>query len=152
MRIVATGAGFRRGIRATLPLTVGLIPFGLVVGVLAQAQGLSALEQALMSALVFAGSSQVVALKLWRDPARRQRCLPGWPRSGRCGGSVERAWRSRDRTIVVTLRKAYVVDSIFVRHRRYNLPVPFSISSIALVFLSIHSPSGNQILRAFAPG
>ncbi|MFN7001073.1 AzlC family ABC transporter permease [Elioraea tepidiphila] len=69
MRVIATGAGFRRGARATLPLTVGLVPFGLVVGVLAQAQGLSALEQALMSALVFAGSSQILALELWTDPA-----------------------------------------------------------------------------------
>jgi predicted branched-subunit amino acid permease len=60
MRVVATGAGFRRGARATLPLTVGLIPFGLVVGVLAQAQGLSALEQALMSALVYQPVDEIV--------------------------------------------------------------------------------------------
>jgi hypothetical protein len=52
MRVIATGAGFRRGVRATLPLTVGLVPFGLVVGVLGQAQELSALERALMSAIV----------------------------------------------------------------------------------------------------
>ena len=69
MRIAATRAGFLRGARATLPLTVGLLPFGLVVGVLAQAQGLSALEQAAMSALVFAGASQILALELWTDPA-----------------------------------------------------------------------------------
>ncbi|WP_439576935.1 AzlC family ABC transporter permease [Elioraea sp.] len=69
MRVVATGEGFRRGVRATVPLTVGLVPFGLVVGVLAQAQGLSALEQALMSAVVFAGSSQILVLELWTDPA-----------------------------------------------------------------------------------
>lgn len=69
MRVVATRAGLQRGARAALPLTVGLLPFGLVVGVLAQAQGLSALEQALMSALVYAGASQILALELWTDPA-----------------------------------------------------------------------------------
>ncbi|WP_232818323.1 AzlC family ABC transporter permease [Elioraea thermophila] len=60
-------AGVVRGLRLAAPLTVGLVPFGLVVGVLAQ--GLSALEQALMSALVFAGASQILALELWTDPA-----------------------------------------------------------------------------------
>ena len=69
MRVIATRDGFRRGIRATAPLTVGLMPFGLVVGVLAEAQGLSALEQVLMSALVFGGSAQLLALELWTDPA-----------------------------------------------------------------------------------
>ncbi len=69
MRVVATRSGFRRGMRSAFPLTVGLVPFGLVVGVLAQAQGLSALEQVLMSALVFAGASQILALELWADPA-----------------------------------------------------------------------------------
>jgi predicted branched-subunit amino acid permease len=52
MRVIATGAEFRRGVRATLPRAIGLMPFGHVVGVLAQAEGLSALEQALMSAIV----------------------------------------------------------------------------------------------------
>jgi predicted branched-subunit amino acid permease len=52
MRVIATGAEFRRGVRATLPRAIGLMPFAHVVGVLAQAQGLSALEQALMSAIV----------------------------------------------------------------------------------------------------
>lgn len=69
MPIVATRAGFLRGARATLPLTVGLLPFALVVGVLAQTQGLSALEQVLMSALVYGGASQILALELWTDPA-----------------------------------------------------------------------------------
>jgi len=69
MQVVATRAGFRRGLRLAAPLTLGLIPFGLVVGVLAEAQGLSALEQALMSALVFAGAAQILALELWADPA-----------------------------------------------------------------------------------
>ena len=46
-----------------------MAPFGLIVGVLADSRGLSWLETVLMSALVFAGTSQIVALELWTDPA-----------------------------------------------------------------------------------
>jgi predicted branched-subunit amino acid permease len=69
MTVVATRAGFQRGLRTAFPLTVGLIPFGLVVGVLAEAKGLTMLEIALMSALVFAGTSQILALESWTEPA-----------------------------------------------------------------------------------
>jgi 4-azaleucine resistance transporter AzlC len=64
-----TGAGLRRGARAGLALTLGLAPFGLVVGMAADAKGLSLLETLLMSGLVFAGTAQLVALQLWSDPA-----------------------------------------------------------------------------------
>ncbi|WP_043359199.1 AzlC family ABC transporter permease [Belnapia sp. F-4-1] len=64
-----TRAGFRRGAQAAFGLTLGLAPFGLVVGMAADAKGLSLLETLLMSALVFAGTSQLVALQLWSDPA-----------------------------------------------------------------------------------
>jgi predicted branched-subunit amino acid permease len=59
----------RRGARAGLGLTIGLMPFGLVVGMTADAKGLSLLELLLMSGTVFAGTSQLVALGLWEDPA-----------------------------------------------------------------------------------
>jgi len=64
-----TAAGMRRGARAALALTLGLMPFGLVVGMTADAKGLSLLETLLMSGFVFAGTSQLVALQLWSDPA-----------------------------------------------------------------------------------
>ena len=48
----ATAAGFALGIRRSLPLQIGMIPFGLVVGVTAQAQGLSVIEALLMSGLL----------------------------------------------------------------------------------------------------
>jgi predicted branched-subunit amino acid permease len=64
-----TRDGFRRGALAAFGLTLGLAPFGLVVGMAADAKGLSLLETLLMSALVFAGTSQLVALQLWSDPA-----------------------------------------------------------------------------------
>ena len=59
----------RQGFRSILPLTVAVVPIGLVFGAVAATKGLSALEAALMSALVFAGGSQFVAMDLWSHPA-----------------------------------------------------------------------------------
>jgi len=52
-----------------VPLVIGLVPFSLVAGVTAQAQGLSLLEALLMSGLVFAGSAQILTLGAWTVPA-----------------------------------------------------------------------------------
>ena len=68
-RVTFTREGVRRGARAAVPLVIGTFPFGLVVGVISDAKGLSLLETLLMSALVFAGSSQLLALDLWTEPA-----------------------------------------------------------------------------------
>jgi predicted branched-subunit amino acid permease len=67
--VVFTRHGFRRGARIALGLMPAMVPFGLVVGVVAANRGLSFLEAVLMSALVFAGTSQLVALELWSEPA-----------------------------------------------------------------------------------
>ena len=64
-----TRQGVRRGMRAALALTLGLSPFGLVVGMTSDGVGLSLAETLLMSGLVFAGTAQLVALQLWADPA-----------------------------------------------------------------------------------
>lgn len=61
--------GALRGAQAAIPLVVGTFPFGIVVGVISDAKGLSLLETLAMSALVFAGSSQLLALELWSEPA-----------------------------------------------------------------------------------
>jgi predicted branched-subunit amino acid permease len=58
-----------RGMRATLAITLGLSPFALVMGVVSAAKGLSLAEALLMSGLVFAGTSQLVALESWAEPA-----------------------------------------------------------------------------------
>jgi predicted branched-subunit amino acid permease len=68
-RVVFTRQGFWRGIRASAAIAPAMVPFGLVVGVLSDARGLSLLEATLMSALVFAGTAQIVALELWAEPA-----------------------------------------------------------------------------------
>ena len=62
-------AELRAGAVAILPAAVAMIPFALLLGALAARKGLTALEVAAMSGLVFAGSSQLVAVDIWRDPA-----------------------------------------------------------------------------------
>jgi len=52
------------GIKAGLPICLGYIPIGLAFGVIAQKAGLGPLEIALMSMLVFAGSSQFIAVSM----------------------------------------------------------------------------------------
>lgn len=66
---VYTRAGVLRGMRRAIPLVIGITPFGLVVGILSHGQGLSLLECCLMSALVYGGASQVLALGIWTHPA-----------------------------------------------------------------------------------
>ncbi|MBD2099648.1 AzlC family ABC transporter permease [Leptolyngbya sp. FACHB-261] len=55
---------FLAGCQATFPLIVGAIPFGLIFGALAASSGLSWLGTVAMSAIVFAGASQFIALGL----------------------------------------------------------------------------------------
>ena len=66
--VTFTRAGLADGARKALPLALGAGIFAAALGVLAAAKGLSALEMGLMSALVFAGASQVVAVELWASP------------------------------------------------------------------------------------
>lgn len=60
--------GFRAGFLACLPLALSVAIFGLVYGLLAASKGLSVAETVLMSLIVFAGSSQLLALELWTQP------------------------------------------------------------------------------------
>jgi 4-azaleucine resistance transporter AzlC len=53
------------GVRAEAPLLLGVIPFGLIYGVLGLAAGLPGWAVVLMSSVVFGGSSQVVFAQLW---------------------------------------------------------------------------------------
>ncbi len=57
-------AAFWRGVLASLPVSVGIVPFGLITGIAGIKAGLSAAEVTLMSGLVFAGAAQLVALQL----------------------------------------------------------------------------------------
>ena len=55
---------FIYGVRDELPILLGVIPFGMIYGVLALAAGLPVGVAQAMSALVFAGSAQLLAVKL----------------------------------------------------------------------------------------
>jgi len=63
------GKFFWEGVRAEIPILVGVFPFGMVYGALALNAGLSSLVSQMMSAIVFAGSSQFVAAQLVHDSA-----------------------------------------------------------------------------------
>ncbi|MDW7709759.1 MAG: AzlC family ABC transporter permease [Deferrisomatales bacterium] len=54
----------RDGAKAAWPICLGYVPIGLAFGVLAQKAGLGPWKVALMSALVFAGSSQFIAVAM----------------------------------------------------------------------------------------
>ena len=56
---------FVQGVRASLPILAAAAPFGMLFGALAIDNGLSVGEAVLMSALVFAGASQMVGLNLF---------------------------------------------------------------------------------------
>jgi len=56
---------FWSGVRAELPLQLGVAPFGLVFGVLGLASGLTPLQTILLSSILFGGASQVVFAQLW---------------------------------------------------------------------------------------
>ena len=55
---------FLTGVRDTFPLIVGAIPFGIIFGTLSIAAGLSVAATLAMSAIVFAGSAQFIAVGL----------------------------------------------------------------------------------------
>lgn len=70
--ILTSGLGIRsdvwRGIKAALPLVVGFIPFGLVLGARATERGFSVIEVPLLTGLNFGGGSEFAALQLWTSP------------------------------------------------------------------------------------
>ncbi|MDF2096060.1 AzlC family ABC transporter permease [Aquibaculum arenosum] len=68
MTVVFTFNGLRQGYLRTLPIAVGVSVFGLVYGLVAGQKGLSLAETMLMSALVFAGAAQMLALEIWQEP------------------------------------------------------------------------------------
>ena len=55
---------FWKGVKAELPLLLGVFPFGMIYGVLALEAGIPAGAAQAMSAIVFAGSSQFVTTQL----------------------------------------------------------------------------------------
>ena len=65
MIMVANVAEFRAGVRDTLPLMLGVFPFGLAYGIFAQSVGLTPAETIFMSLTVFAGAAQFISLPMF---------------------------------------------------------------------------------------
>lgn len=63
-----TWSGALAGARRILPVCAGDFAVGIAFGVLARHTGLGTFDATLMSALVFAGAAQFVALSLWAAP------------------------------------------------------------------------------------
>lgn len=57
------------GIRSVAPILVGVVPFGLIYGVVAVSEGVGRVPAILMSTIVFAGASQIAAAELWGQGA-----------------------------------------------------------------------------------
>jgi 4-azaleucine resistance transporter AzlC len=68
MRVLFEPHGLRAGARRCAPIALSVFAYGLVFGALAAQSGLSLSETGLMSAIVFSGSVQFVALGLWATP------------------------------------------------------------------------------------
>lgn len=62
-------ATFFEGVRAELPILLGVAPFGMIYGALALQAGLPSPAAQAMSAIVFAGSAQFVATQLFAGAA-----------------------------------------------------------------------------------
>jgi len=58
-------AGFGYGLRLSLPVVPGIIVFGLAVGATGARHGLTLIDNVLMNLLVYAGTSQLIALETW---------------------------------------------------------------------------------------
>ncbi|MDE3735088.1 MULTISPECIES: AzlC family ABC transporter permease [Pseudomonas] len=106
---------FIHGARDIVPMIVGAIPFGIIFGTLAAGAGLSAWQTLGMSLLVFAGSSQFIAITLL---------------SGGAGAAVVLLT-----TFVVNLRHALYSATLqpFVRHlpARWRMPLAFWLTDEA---------------------
>ncbi|WP_423745782.1 AzlC family ABC transporter permease (plasmid) [Haladaptatus sp. SPP-AMP-3] len=61
---MSSRADFLAGVRVALPITLGVVPFGMVAGVAAVDVGIPAIHAFAMSVIVFAGASQLAAIEL----------------------------------------------------------------------------------------
>jgi 4-azaleucine resistance transporter AzlC len=62
-------SSFWAGVRAELPLLIGVFPFGMIYGALAMDSGLTHAQAQAMSSIVFAGSAQFVTSQLVHEGA-----------------------------------------------------------------------------------
>ena len=63
--VSSPSAEFAAGVRAELPILIGVVPFGLIFGVLAIGAGLPPIPALAMSSIVFAGSAQFIGAQMF---------------------------------------------------------------------------------------
>jgi len=115
-------AEFLGGAKATVPMVIGAIPFGIIFGALAITSGISPAAAQAMSLFVFAGSSQFVGVGL----------VAG-------GASLPVIWLT---TFVVNVRHALYSTSLapYVRHlpQRWVLPLAFWLTDETYLIVIKH--------------
>jgi 4-azaleucine resistance transporter AzlC len=62
-------SNFWAGLRAEIPLLIGVFPFGMIYGALALGAGLTRAQAQMMSSIVFAGSAQFISVQLFHEAA-----------------------------------------------------------------------------------
>jgi predicted branched-subunit amino acid permease len=68
LSVPSPSSEFRDGVVELLPAMIAAAPIALLYGAIATTKGLSPLEVALSSGLVFAGGAQLAAIELWTTP------------------------------------------------------------------------------------
>ena len=63
-----SAVGFACGVGVARPGILAMAAFGVAFGAIAAQRGLSLIDATLMSTLVFAGASQLVAVEIWPHP------------------------------------------------------------------------------------
>ena len=115
-------AEFLAGVKATIPLVIGALPFGIIFGALAISAGISPVGTMAMSLFVFAGSAQFIGVGL----------VAG-------GASIPVIVLT---TFVVNLRHALYSATLapYVKHlpQRWLLPLGFMLTDEAFVTASTH--------------
>ena len=64
----STHQDFIRGLKVSIPMLVGIIPFALVLGTQATQKGFNLIELPLLTGLNFAGGSEFAILEMWSNP------------------------------------------------------------------------------------
>ncbi len=60
----------QRGVAASFPVCIGIVPFALVLGAAAAQKGLAPFEVLFLTGLNFAGGSEFAAIQVWSNPPR----------------------------------------------------------------------------------
>lgn len=115
-------AEFLAGMKATIPLVIGAVPFGLIFGALSITSGISVLGTMALSVFVFAGSAQFIGVGLVA-----------------AGASIPVIVLT---TFVVNLRHALYSATLapYVKHlpQRWLLPLAYMLTDESFVTASTH--------------